>query len=142
MTVLKAYQKAVYDALKADATLLSLVTQTDGTLGIYEYFPEVTAKLPFIIFAQSQETPEYCMGSSGSASLLRVSLTIEVWSDAPSRKEALAILDELETALNVDMTLEKGTALHRPMLTLKRAEPDPSLGFWRIPIEAQCVISM
>jgi|AGTN01.2.fsa_nt_gi hypothetical protein len=134
MTVLIAYQKALKSAMAANAPLMSMIT------GIYDYFPD-DAALPYVVFGESSETPNDPIGAAAGTRMSDVTMTIEVLSDAPGRLESLTILDAVETALDVSLTLDKGVAVGRPDIRIMKASPDETTGIWKIPVEVHQLIS-
>ncbi|HEY3273470.1 MAG TPA: DUF3168 domain-containing protein [Methanocella sp.] len=134
MTVLIAYQKALKNALAADSALMSMIT------GVFDYFPDDKA-LPYIVFGESSETPNDPIGAGTGTRMSDVTMTIEVLSDAPGRLESLTILNEMETALDVNLTLDRGIAVGRPEIRIMKATPEETTGIWKIPVEVHQLIT-
>ena len=134
MTVLIPYQNALKNALMADSTLMSLIS------GIYDYFP-AGGTLPYIAFGEATETPNDPVGTVSGNRMSDVTMTIYVVNDAPGRQTSLAILDEIETALDVNLTLTRGTAVGRPDMKITKATQDVAMGVWKIPLEVHQLIT-
>ena len=82
-------QKAIYDALVADATLLALVT------GVYDHVP-ASAALPYVTLGPATATD----WSSGSFDGQDHDVTVDVWSGAPGHGEAKQIMAAIYAALH------------------------------------------
>ena len=92
-----ALQKAIYDTLKADATLVSTI----GPNGIFDH--GVTGKpMPYLVIADS-ETRDF--GPDADEHLL----TIEAWSDTAGRKQVQSLADQVKALLH-DAALTPGGA--------------------------------
>lgn len=134
MTVLIPYQNALRTALQADSTLMSMIS------GIFDYFP-TGATLPYIAFGEATETPNDPIGTVTGNRMSDVTMTIYVVNDAPGRQTSLAILDEIEIALDMDLTLSRGTVVERPEMKITKATEDVVTGVWKIPLEVHQLIT-
>lgn len=85
-------QKAVHDALAADAGLLSLL----GGVKVYDEVPAGTA-FPYVTFGRSVAYDWSTDTESGREHLL----TVHVWSRAGGKKETLDIMAAVEAAMTL-----------------------------------------
>lgn len=84
-------QKAVYDALSADADLIALL----GGARIYDHVPRGAA-FPYITFGPST-TRDWSTGTEKGSEHL---LTLRVWSKAGGEKEVHLMLEAIRAALH------------------------------------------
>lgn len=134
MTVLIAYQNALKTALQADSTLVSQIS------GIFDYFPANQA-LPYVAFGESSETPNDPVGAVTGNRMSEVTMTIDVVNSAPGSQAALTIVDRIEAALDVNLSLARGTAVGRPELKIIAATQDQATGLWKIPVEVRQLVT-
>ena len=93
---IKAFQKSVYEALKANATLMAMVG------GIFDHVPQ-GSDYPYIVFGESNEKSWFNRERLGSEQML----TLVVFSRGRGRKECLEIMEKIHATLHqVSLTVE------------------------------------
>ena len=89
MTSLQSLQAAVYARLTGDDVLMSMVS------GVCDDVPDGQA-FPYVTIGDAAEIPWSTFGRGGADDVL----TMHIWSQANGYKEALGILDRLNTLLD------------------------------------------
>ncbi len=95
-------QKAIYQKLKADASLLSLL----GGAKVYDDAPQ-RSEFPYITFGRSIVRD----WSTGSESGHEHVVTLHVWSRVAGRRQVYAIMSAIEAALHDQSLLIAGFTL-------------------------------
>lgn len=95
MGTLADFQKAIYTALRSEATLTAIV----GTK-IYDDVPHqkegASTDFPFVTIGDQSMAEE----SASDTDVARFQMSVHAWSRAPGRLECLQILDAIRTAIN------------------------------------------
>lgn len=82
-------QQAVFNTLSNDATLANLVT------GVFDDAPENQA-YPYVVIGDGTEIPFRTFGRDGSDT----TITLHIWSDYGGYREALQILNQVNSLLD------------------------------------------
>jgi hypothetical protein len=93
-------QKAIYQKLTGDASLMALVT------GIYDRLPQHT-DFPYIAIGESSGSDWSTKTTSGADQ----NLTLHIWSREGGRKEAAAIMERIHALLHDQAMTIEGQAL-------------------------------
>ncbi len=88
-TSLNEVRVGILDTLKADGTLVALVT------GVYGNVPQQTA-YPYVVLGDMTEVPFNMFGKDGKES----TITLHAWSQYVGFKEALSIIDRVNEVLD------------------------------------------
>lgn len=89
MTSLIDIQTAIFNKLKADNTLMSMIK------GVFDDVDEDQG-FPYVVIGEATENPFNTFGKNGKES----TITIHIWSDYKGFKEALDILKQLNSLLD------------------------------------------
>ncbi|MEJ0009859.1 MAG: DUF3168 domain-containing protein [Alphaproteobacteria bacterium] len=130
---LNELQQALYAKLSGDGVLMGMIS------GLYDVVPQETA-LPYVILGDGAT-----QGEASDADVSRCTLSLDVWTDAGGRKQALTILDRIYGLLHLgtlslsgyDLLLmrcekaqtslaEEGTRLHGTLSVLVLVAGSPS----------------
>lgn len=90
MTALLDVQSAVYQRLHGDASLLSLATG-----GVYDAVPQGNP-MPYVVIGEKSEVPDNTLTEIGK----ETTTTIHIWSNAEGDRQALQILERIDTLLD------------------------------------------
>lgn len=105
---LMTVQKAIYDVLRTDATLLALLGTGDADSIFDNVRMSESATFPYIVFTGNTAQEFGTKTFNGS----EVTFTISVFSQTGNRLEAGTILDRIYGLLhNASLTLDSGTAI-------------------------------
>lgn len=88
-------QTKVFSLLKGNENLGEM------TNGVYDYVPEKT-KTPYVTFGQITSLPSDTKTDDGE----KVTVALEVWSESKGRKEAVMIMNEIESSLKEEIELD------------------------------------
>lgn len=91
-SALKAVQKAIYDVLKADASLMTLLTNRLYDSG---NVPDDT-EFPYLVIGEVTEIPDNTLDKRGK----RVGLLLHAWSIYAGKDQVYGVLDRLEALLD------------------------------------------
>lgn len=90
------FQEAIYSRLK----------NLPGVNGVFDYVPEDT-KFPYIVLGRAYAEPEYTKTTTGE----RIEITIDVWSGAKGKREAVEIINAISEALENDLEIPEAVTL-------------------------------
>lgn len=95
-------QQKIYAALTSNEPLTSKVS------GIYDYVPE-QAQMPYVTFGHINSTSDYTKTDDGED----IKFTIDIWSTAKGRKEAVQILTLVEQVLEATLQLDTASIFYQ-----------------------------
>lgn len=109
MSALLALQAALVGRLVADAPLMAVAT------GVYDGRAPQGATLPYVVVGEPTEIPSGNLGPQG----WNDTIAVHIWSGYAGRKEALEILELMDTALAAPLVLSGHTTarLRREFVT-------------------------
>lgn len=94
-------QKAIYQALTNDVTLMAKIT------GVFDEVPE-NQDYPYITLGETTINPYNTFGRKGKDT----TRTLHIWSDYEGNKEVLEIFSDIERILDNGITLQNGTLVN------------------------------
>lgn len=99
-------QQKMFSALTNNPDLTSKIT------GIFDYVPEKTPT-PYITFGHIISNSDYTKTDNGE----RITFTLDIWSMAKGRKEAVTILTLVEQILEPNLVLDTALIIEQRVVT-------------------------
>ncbi|WP_134705094.1 DUF3168 domain-containing protein [Ammoniphilus sp. YIM 78166] len=129
MTALDDVQKALYEKLTGDVTLMGMIS------GVFDYVPD-GQPFPYVTINDFIETPFNSFGKDGK----NVLITVQIWSNNKGFKEAFRILSRLNGLLD-DGTI---TLTNHKLISLQYESAFPGIdefdGIRQVPVRYRCLV--